>query len=180
MLLLQGNNCLEMITGNSYDSAKALSSNAAGYGCHQCIRNGWVYAVPDSQTWYATIPSGEAYAGECCDTLANCPNAYDSGTSDNVKAGWKASTVTFGSVDLAVHACPQKADLCYTQNTNADKKTHGFHDGVQYTPQDSCSFLRWTNIPTNKEYGTPIFNTYYGTTLTNSDIKLHYVEWNDA
>ena len=44
---------LEMITGGTYDSAKALSSSASGYGCNVCLRNGWVYAVPDTQSWYS-------------------------------------------------------------------------------------------------------------------------------
>ena len=67
-----------------------------------CIRNGWTYAVPDSQTWHSLIESGLDYAGECCDVLSNCPNAYDSSQSDNVASGWKASTVTFSSVDMAI------------------------------------------------------------------------------
>jgi outer membrane lipoprotein SlyB len=112
-LFLKGFRGLEMITGNTYDSSKALSSSSTGYGCHVCIRNGWVYAVPDSQTWYGKITDDTtAYGGECCDTLANCPNAYDSSTGDNVAAGWKASTVTFASVDMAVHACPFKTTKC--------------------------------------------------------------------
>ena len=106
-----------MITGGSYDSAKALSSDATGYGCQMCLRNGWIYSVPDSQTWYSEI-SDEAtdYAGECCDSIENCPNAYDAGTADNVKAGWKASSVTFASVDMAVHACPFKSWKCHYGN----------------------------------------------------------------
>jgi hypothetical protein len=58
------------------------------------------------------IASGGDYSGECCDTIANCPNAYDSSTTDTVASGWLASTVTFASVDLAVHACPMKEDVC--------------------------------------------------------------------
>ena len=111
-LFLKGYSGLEMITGGTYDSAKALSSASAGYGCQICIRNGWVYAVPDSQTWYSKIDDDlTAYAGECCDTLANCPNAYDSGTS-GVASGWKASTVTFATVDMAIHACPMRTTKC--------------------------------------------------------------------
>lgn len=102
-----------MISGGVYDSGKALSSDPTGYGCHVCLRNGWVYAVPDAQTWYSKITAtDEDYAGECCDSIENCPNAYDSGTVDNVKAGWKASSVTFNSVDMAIHACPFKAWKC--------------------------------------------------------------------
>jgi hypothetical protein len=112
-LFLNGSKGLEMITGNTWSSSNALSSSASGYGCHVCIRNGWTYAVPDAQTWYATITDDSvAYGGECCDTLANCPNAYDSGTGDTVKAGWKASTVTFASVDMAIHACPFRTTKC--------------------------------------------------------------------
>ena len=39
---------LYMISGNTWDSSKALSSDSTGYGCQLCIRNGWTYAVPDS------------------------------------------------------------------------------------------------------------------------------------
>lgn len=123
LIFLQGIHSLEMISGGTYDSAKALSSSATGYGCHMCIRNGWVYAVPDSQTWYSKVSNSDGYLGECCDTLANCPNAYDSSTSDKVKAGWKASTVTFASVDMAVHACPFKSSKCYNpQSTDIATK----------------------------------------------------------
>ena len=112
-----------MISGGTNDSGKALSSSSTGYGCHMCIRNGWVYAVPDSQTWYSKVSDSDGYLGECCDTLANCPNAYDSSTSDKVKAGWKASTVTFASVDMAVHACPFKSSKCYNpQSTDIATK----------------------------------------------------------
>jgi hypothetical protein len=114
MALLVGSvSSLQMLGGTGYNSANALSSSATGYGCNVCIRNGWVYAVPDSQTWYTVITDvAEAYAGECCDTIANCPNAYDAGAPNSVKAGWKASTVTFSNVDMAVHACPFKAHKC--------------------------------------------------------------------
>ena len=110
-----------------------------------------MYAVPDSQTWYSEISDeAEGYAGECCDTIANCPNAYDAGTTDNVKAGWKASTVTFTSVDMAVHSCPYKSWKCNDfefkkeadgtfLNYNYLSSNFGFRDDKDISSQDQCN-----------------------------------------
>jgi hypothetical protein len=98
--------------------------------------------VPSNQTWYDLLASGEDYYGECCDTLSNCANAYDSSTSDNVASGWLASTVTFAEVDMAVHACPMKTDVCKvvyrsdsraTEVTNTGGYTIGLEAGTNWT-----------------------------------------------
>jgi hypothetical protein len=95
------------------------------------------------------INSGD-YTGECCDTIANCPNAYDSGTSDNVKSGWKASTVTFGTPEMAVHACPQKSSVCKsaynwaeydTKYTNPGGYVVGLEASKTWTTKDSCTYI---------------------------------------
>ena len=97
----------------TYSNAGADSSTAAGYGCQRCLRNGWVYAVPDTQTWYTSLDTGENYAGKCCATFdADCGAAYDNTRTDNLAQGWKASHLTFTSVDVAIAACPQKDDVC--------------------------------------------------------------------
>lgn len=70
------------------------------------------------------ISVGGDYAGECCDSIENCPNAYDSSESDSLASGWLSSTSTFASVDMAVHACPMKADVCksmYNYDAKATK-----------------------------------------------------------
>jgi hypothetical protein len=68
------------------------------------------------------LGSSDEYSGECCDSLANCPNAYDSGGTDNLASGWKASSVSFNSVDMAVHACPMKESKCWTSTGNTYSK----------------------------------------------------------
>ena len=69
--------------------------------------------MPDTQTWYTELSSGEAYAGRCCATFdADCGPAYDSSKTNNLASGWKASHLHFTSVDLAITACPQKKDVC--------------------------------------------------------------------
>ena len=117
MALLNGAKALEMLTGNTYDSAKADSSASTGYGCHQCIRNGWIYAVPDSQTWWSSISSGTGYLGQCCDPsdkAGSCGStAWDTGTN-SWKSGWSSSEIfTASEKDMAVAACPWKEDLCH-------------------------------------------------------------------
>ena len=189
---------LEMITGGSYDSAKALSSDATGYGCNQCLRNGWVYAVPDSQSWYSQITDEATdYAGECCDTLANCPNAYDAGTGDTVTAGWLASTVTFASVDMAVHACPMKSWKCTNTNSgdrsttsisNLDYSqyevvslTYGFDTTKVITTQDQCSYhISKDKVDSSVYSGYKMIPGYYMTSwssATSSESLVHYMEW---
>ena len=115
-----------------------------------CLRNGWVYAVPDTQSWFSLITGSTNYAGECCDKIENCPNAYDNSTSDLVRSGWKASSVTFASVDMAVHACPMKQEKCANMYNVEKKATDaanmgGYVIGLQaeqaWTTQDSCGYL---------------------------------------
>lgn len=65
--LIYGAKGLEMFSGNTYNSANADSSTANGYGCHQCIRNNWIYAVASDQPWWSAIESGTDYKGFCCD-----------------------------------------------------------------------------------------------------------------
>ena len=42
-----------------YDSLKADASDSTGYGCHECIRNGWVFAT--TLEWYSVIEDGSYY-----------------------------------------------------------------------------------------------------------------------
>lgn len=173
---------LEMIEGETYDSDMALSSNSAGYGCHICLRNGWVYAVPDAQSWYSVLGSSTDYSGECCDSIENCPNAYDSGGTDSLASGWKASSVSFNSVDMAVHACPMKESKCWTSSCDTYNKAtqacnydgdqgemdwdvNGYGLGMRksalWTTQDSCSYLM----------GGPTYNSYTETARSEYFIK---------
>ena len=201
-LLLKKVSSLEMITGGTYDSAKADSSIATGYGCNQCLRNGWVYAVQDTQSWYSQITDQAVdYTGECCETLATCPNAYDASTTDNVKAGWKVSTVTFASVDMAVHACPIKSWKCASTDfadrgttslifdENYDYPDYGFNNEAIST-QDQCSyhitkdklFTRTVSNPDpNKglyaEIRFPIWGPRSSNTGTSAENLIHYMEW---
>jgi len=93
---------------------------------------------------------GGDYTGECCDSIENCPNAYDSSTTDKVASGWLASTVTFASVDMAVHACPNKFIVCSTLYNWADADTKwanpagywiGLLSDAAWSTKDSCSYV---------------------------------------
>ena len=111
-MLLKNTYGLQSLSG-TYSNSGADSSQASGYGCQQCLRHGWVYAVPDTQTWYTSLVSGENYSGMCCETFdADCGSAYDSSQTNNLATGWKASHLIFTSVDMAIAACPQKEDVC--------------------------------------------------------------------
>ena len=184
-----------MNSGVTYDSTKALTSSTDGYGCASCIRNRWTYAVPDSQTWHSLINSGD-YAGECCDTIENCPNAYDSTTSDKVKTGWKASTVTFSTPEMAVHACPMKASVCKmaagwdnyaTDISTAGGNIVGLSASSSWTTKDSCTYIFGTR-PTTNALGDTYYNEYakkqmpqvlsYDANNAGADeVMIHYLEW---
>ena len=179
-----------MNTGVTYDSSKALSSSANGYGCASCIRNGWTYAVSDSQTWHSLINSGD-YAGECCDTIENCPNAYDSASSDKVKTGWKSSSVTFSTPEMAVHACPMKASVCKsaynwasyaTEMSNPGGYVVGLSASSSWTTKDSCTYLFGTT-PYNGVYSEqdkkmmPLVLSYDANNAGADEVMIHYLEW---
>ena len=61
--LIYGAQALNMLASTTYDSAKKDSSTSAGYGCHQCLRYGFIYVTPTSQAWWSRISSGGNYLG---------------------------------------------------------------------------------------------------------------------
>ena len=121
--LIFGAKGLEMLTPPTFDSAKADSSAATGYGCHQCIRYGWLYVTSDSdQPWWSSIESGVAYKGFCCDPndKTACGTAW---TGDHATGSWTTGWTSSEfflpqEKDLLVVACPWKKDVCINSDDN--------------------------------------------------------------
>ena len=157
----------------AYDSLKADASDSSGYGCHECIRNGWVFAT--TLDWYSVIENGsDNYQGFCCETFgADCLDAYDADAAA-VADGYKLSS-QFTSRDLALAACPMKESICgpdkmfsYTSSSQAGDTINLLGT---WTKQDSCTWLF------KAECDAPGFFIDASSTKDDSKFILHYLEY---